>query len=227
MRRSGSPAAAVRARSSTQFDFRPGGEQPDDHDSARGSGSQGRARRRSSRSGMDHELNRTMSVGVRYAHKWIDYAIEAVCNFTPSGEEDCGVNNPGYGSELGTYPLGRSNPGAAAGGARLRRHRGPAAQAAGEPLVGRRRAICTATCAATGRASPAPTRRSAGCSRTPAGRSTCSTTRTTRRATPTYGRLGTDRPHQFKAQAHLRLCPGARWSARTRSSRAACRSRRS
>jgi hypothetical protein len=51
-----------------------------------------------------------MSLGVRYAHKWIDYAIEAVCNFTPSGEEDCGVNNPGFGSELGTYPLGRNNP---------------------------------------------------------------------------------------------------------------------
>ena len=51
-----------------------------------------------------------MSIGVRYAHKWVDYAVEAVCNFTPSGEEDCGVNNPGHGSELGTYPLGRSNP---------------------------------------------------------------------------------------------------------------------
>ena len=51
-----------------------------------------------------------MSLGVRYAHKWVDYAIEAVCNFTPSGEEDCGVNNPGFGSELGTFPLGRSNP---------------------------------------------------------------------------------------------------------------------
>jgi hypothetical protein len=60
--------------------------------------------------GFDHELNKTMSVGVRFAHKWVDYAIEAVCNFTPSGEEDCGVNNPGFGSELGTYPLGRSNP---------------------------------------------------------------------------------------------------------------------
>ena len=59
---------------------------------------------------MEHELTRTMSLGVRYAHKWIDYAIEAVCNFTPSGEEDCGVNNPGFGSELGTYPLGRNNP---------------------------------------------------------------------------------------------------------------------
>ena len=78
-----------------------------------------------------------MSVGVRYAHKWVDYAIEAVCKFTPSGEEDCGVNNPGFGSELGTYPLGREQSRAAARGARLRRDRGPAAQAAGEPVVGR------------------------------------------------------------------------------------------
>jgi TonB dependent receptor/Carboxypeptidase regulatory-like domain/TonB-dependent Receptor Plug Domain len=60
--------------------------------------------------GIDHELSRTMSLGARYAHKWVDYAIEAVCNFTPSGEEDCGVNNPGFGSELGVYPLGRNNP---------------------------------------------------------------------------------------------------------------------
>jgi hypothetical protein len=60
--------------------------------------------------GVDHELTKTMSIGVRYAHKWVDYAIEAVCNFTPSNEEDCGVNNPGHGSELGTFPLGRTNP---------------------------------------------------------------------------------------------------------------------
>ena len=54
--------------------------------------------------GLDHEMTRTMSVGVRFAHKWVDYAIEAVCNFTPTGEEDCGVNNPGFGS-LGKFPL--------------------------------------------------------------------------------------------------------------------------
>ncbi len=34
----------------------------------------------------------------------VDYAIEAVCNFTPDGEEDCGVNNPGFGT-LGKFPL--------------------------------------------------------------------------------------------------------------------------
>lgn len=57
--------------------------------------------------GLDRELNKTMSVGVRYVHKWIDYAIEAVCALVPSGEA-CGVNNPGYGT--GKYPFGTSLP---------------------------------------------------------------------------------------------------------------------
>lgn len=57
--------------------------------------------------GLDRELNKTMSVGVRYVHKWIDYAIEAVCALVPSGEA-CGVNNPGFGT--GKYPLGTSLP---------------------------------------------------------------------------------------------------------------------
>ena len=62
-------------------------------------------------------------------------------------------------------------------------------------------ATSTAICAATGPASPARTKRSAACSRTRAGRSTCSTTRTTRSGNASIGRLGTDRPHQFKVQA--------------------------
>ena len=57
--------------------------------------------------GLDRELNKTMSVGVRYVHKWIDYAIEAVCALVPSGEA-CGVNNPGFGT--GQYPFGTSLP---------------------------------------------------------------------------------------------------------------------
>jgi hypothetical protein len=57
--------------------------------------------------GLDRELNRTMSLGVRYVHKWVDYAVEAVCVPLPNGE-DCGVNNPGFGS--GEFPLGRSLP---------------------------------------------------------------------------------------------------------------------
>ena len=57
--------------------------------------------------GLDRELTKTMSVGVRYVHKWVDYAIEAVCALVPSGEA-CGVNNPGFGT--GTYPFGTNMP---------------------------------------------------------------------------------------------------------------------
>jgi hypothetical protein len=57
--------------------------------------------------GLDRELTGTMSVGVRYVHKWADYAIEAVCALVPSGEA-CGVNNPGFGT--GKYPFGTSLP---------------------------------------------------------------------------------------------------------------------
>ena len=103
----GQPGSGCPGEFITQFDFRPVANNPShplvDPDL-------NPARSQELTFGMEHELTRTMSLGVRYAHKWIDYAIEAVCNFTPSGEEDCGVNNPGFGSELGTYPLGRNNP---------------------------------------------------------------------------------------------------------------------
>ena len=54
--------------------------------------------------GLDHELTRTTSVGVRYVHKWVDRAVEAVCD--PS--YTCGVNNPGYGTA--EYPFGAAFP---------------------------------------------------------------------------------------------------------------------
>jgi hypothetical protein len=57
--------------------------------------------------GIDRELNKSMSLGVRYVHKWADYAIEAVCELVPSGEA-CGVNNPGFGT--GEFPFGTSLP---------------------------------------------------------------------------------------------------------------------
>ena len=103
----GAPGSGCPGTFITQFDFRPVANNPG-HDLV--DPDLRAARSQELTFGIDHELTRTMSIGVRYAHKWIDYAIEAVCNFTPSGEEDCGVNNPGFGSELGTYPLGRSNP---------------------------------------------------------------------------------------------------------------------
>ena len=103
----GRPGSGCPGTFITQFDFRPVANNPT-HDLV--DPNLKPARSQEFTLGLDHELNRTMSLGVRYAHKWVDYAIEAVCNFTPSGEEDCGVNNPGFGSELGTYPLGRNNP---------------------------------------------------------------------------------------------------------------------
>jgi len=103
----GQPGSGCPGTFITQFDFRPVANNPS-HDLV--DPTLKAARSQELTFGLDHELTRTMSIGVRYAHKWVDYAIEAVCNFTPSGEEDCGVNNPGHGSELGTYPLGRSNP---------------------------------------------------------------------------------------------------------------------
>ena len=57
--------------------------------------------------GLDREVFGNMSVGVRYVHKWADYAIEAVCALVPSGEA-CGVNNPGFGT--GVYPFGTGLP---------------------------------------------------------------------------------------------------------------------
>ena len=64
--------------------------------------------------GLDHELGPSLSVGVRYTHKWVDYAIEAVCSLW-GGQELCGVNNPGYGLFGGTgqsavYPWGPDYP---------------------------------------------------------------------------------------------------------------------
>jgi outer membrane receptor protein involved in Fe transport len=48
--------------------------------------------------GVDHELNQTMSVGVRFVRKWADYVIESVCQFEQGVDTlDCGVNNPGFG----------------------------------------------------------------------------------------------------------------------------------
>ncbi len=59
--------------------------------------------------GVDHELNKTMSVGVRFVRKWADKAIEAVCQIDSTNNEICGVNNPGFGT-IGKYPFGTSLP---------------------------------------------------------------------------------------------------------------------
>jgi hypothetical protein len=47
--------------------------------------------------GMDHELNRTTSVGVRYVHKWLDRTIEDTGIIVPNVGEVFFMANPGFG----------------------------------------------------------------------------------------------------------------------------------
>jgi len=141
-----------------------------------------------------------MSVGVRFAHKWVDYAIEAVCDFTPTGEEDCGVNNPGFGSELGTYPLGRNNPPQPPAKrdydgieVRLRKRLANRWSADVSYLYGYLRGNWS------GIASSDEAVRSL---QPNSGRAfNLLYYSYDAHGTPTFGRLGTDRPHQFKLQA--------------------------
>ncbi|MBP6715577.1 MAG: TonB-dependent receptor [Acidobacteria bacterium] len=58
--------------------------------------------------GMDHELSRVMSIGVRYAHKWINTTIEDIGVAVPGVGEVFYIANPGLG--LGEYPLGTAYP---------------------------------------------------------------------------------------------------------------------
>jgi outer membrane receptor protein involved in Fe transport len=53
--------------------------------------------------GFDHELNRTTSIGVRYAHKWLNRAIEAFGVLEPGVGEIYRIANPGFGWD--TAPL--------------------------------------------------------------------------------------------------------------------------
>ncbi|HYN07441.1 MAG TPA: TonB-dependent receptor [Vicinamibacterales bacterium] len=58
--------------------------------------------------GLDRELNRVMSVGVRYVHKWFIRTIEDTGVQVPGVGEIFYITNPGYG--LGAYPLGQEYP---------------------------------------------------------------------------------------------------------------------
>lgn len=58
--------------------------------------------------GLDHELSRTMSVGVRYAHKWLNKTIEDVGIQVAGIGEVFMIANPGFG--IAEYTLGASCP---------------------------------------------------------------------------------------------------------------------
>jgi hypothetical protein len=47
--------------------------------------------------GLDHELGRSMSIGVRYTHKWLDQTIEDVGVLVPGVGEVFFIANPGFG----------------------------------------------------------------------------------------------------------------------------------
>ena len=53
--------------------------------------------------GLDHELSRTMSLGVRYAHKWLDQTFEDVGTLVPGVGEVFRIANPGQG--IAEFPL--------------------------------------------------------------------------------------------------------------------------
>jgi len=58
--------------------------------------------------GIDHELTRTMSFGVRYSHKWLDRTIEDVGILVPGVGEVFYVANPGFG--IAQHILGDAYP---------------------------------------------------------------------------------------------------------------------
>lgn len=58
--------------------------------------------------GLDHEMTRVMSLGLRYAHKWFNRTIEDVGVAVPGVGEVFYIANPGDG--LGAYPLGEAYP---------------------------------------------------------------------------------------------------------------------
>lgn len=58
--------------------------------------------------GVDHELSQLMSIGVRYAHKWLNETIEDVGVQVPGIGEVYYIANPGKG--FGEYPLGTAFP---------------------------------------------------------------------------------------------------------------------
>ena len=58
--------------------------------------------------GVDHELTRSMSVGVRYAHKWLDRTIEDVGIQVAGVGEVFMIANPGYG--IAEYTLAATCP---------------------------------------------------------------------------------------------------------------------
>jgi outer membrane receptor protein involved in Fe transport len=149
--------------------------------------------------GLDHELTRTMSVGVRYAHKQVDYAIEDVGIQVAGVGEIFMIANPGYG--IAEFTLAGNCPSCPAQPPAVRDYDGVEFRLRKRlsngwslntsylysRLWGNYAGLASSD--ENGRTSPNVNRVFDGMymSYDETGR-------------PTYGRLQTDRPHQFKAQ---------------------------
>ena len=150
--------------------------------------------------GFDHELTSTMSLGVRYAHKWLDRTDRRRGRAGRRASAKSSRSRiPATASRSTRWGHVPDVSRAAEGAARLRRPRIPPAQALPTTAGRSTPAICTAASTATTPAWPAPTRTAAP-RRTSSARSTACTCRSTRPGRPIYGRLQTDRPHTFELQ---------------------------
>ncbi len=147
--------------------------------------------------GLDHELNSRTSVGARYVHKQIDKTIDDVGIIVPGVGEVYYYANPGYG--LAEFTIGREYPAQPKAKRdydgvefRARRRMSDGLELNASYLISRLYGNFSGLASSdeNGRSSPNVNRFFDGIYMS-----------YDEKGNPTYGRLGTDRPHQFKVQA--------------------------
>ena len=146
--------------------------------------------------GLDHELTPRTSLGVRYVHKQIDYTIDDVGIIVPGVGEVYYYANPGYG--LAEFTIGREFPAQPPAKRdydglefRVLRRMTNGLQLNASYLLSRLHGNFSGLASSdeNGRSSPNVNRFFDGIYMS-----------FDEKGNPTYGRLGTDRPHQFKTQ---------------------------
>ena len=147
--------------------------------------------------GLDQELTGTMSFGARYVHKWLDHTIEDVGLIVPGVGEVFKMANPGFG--IAEFTLGPNFPAQPPAkrvydalelrlNKRLSNHWSATVSFTESRLYGNYSGLSSSD--ENGRNSPSVDRFFDGLYMS-----------FDENAKPVYGRLGSDRPHVFKAQA--------------------------
>ncbi len=147
--------------------------------------------------GVDQEFRSTMSVGVRYIHKWLDHTIEDVGIAVPGVGEVFKTANPGFG--VAEFTLGTQFPAQPPAkrvydglefrfNKRLSNHWTALVSFTESRLYGNYSGLSSSD--ENGRNSPSVDRFFDGLYMS-----------FDQNGQPVYGRLGTDRPHMFKSQA--------------------------